>query len=377
VRRAVRSISLLLVAATVAVLLAVASAPSAHGEDPAPAPAPTPRSFTIMAVGDVLAHPGVTTAAARYGRASQQRYDYRPMFVGVAPLISRADLAICHLEAPIAPPGQRFTGYPVFGTPPEVVQGVASAGFDRCSVASNHSIDRGTAGIDATLNTLDAYGVGHSGTARTPEEAATLPIITVNGVRVAHLSYTFGLNGSHLPKGQPWRVNLIDPARIVADARTARAAGAEYVVVSLHWGVDGASWITAYQRTIADQITRDGQIDLILGAHPHLLQPISQVNGTWVVWSMGNFLTNMGGGGQGPRYEDGAVFEVRITERPGGGFATVPPVVHPTWVQRGGVFLVRPVQEQLADPAQPMAIRLQLAASLARTRRVLGPFLAP
>ena len=118
--------------------------------------------------------------------------------------------------------------------PYELAVGVAAAGFDRCSTASNHSNDTGTAGIDSTLDGLDALGLGHAGTARTAEEASpTLGIVTVNGVRVAHLSYTRFSNDG--PPSSAWQLNLVDsPVPVVDDVRAAREAGAEVVIVSIH-----------------------------------------------------------------------------------------------------------------------------------------------
>ena len=124
----------------------------------------------------------------------------------------------------MAPPGTPPDPTPPdYGVPAQVVAGIAAAGFDRCSLASNHVMDKGAAGIDATLATFDAAGLGHAGMARTPEEAGP-QLFDVNGDHVAHLSYTFSYNGMPVTNGEPWRSNLIDPDRIVAEAqRRARA----------------------------------------------------------------------------------------------------------------------------------------------------------
>jgi poly-gamma-glutamate synthesis protein (capsule biosynthesis protein) len=221
---------------------------------------------------------GDTLTLRRVNYSAQQpdgTYDYTHMFERIAPFISWADVAVCHFENPIAPPGQ-----PVIIEPPEMsaswelAPALAGAGFDRCSTASNHSMDRGAAGIDATTNALEAAGIGFHGMARTPAERRAVPF-DVNGISVAHLSYSFNFDGNALPAGEPWRSNRIDPAVIVADATQARADGAEAVIVSLHWGATGAVQPTAYQRTIAEAVTAPGVIDLIVGHHAHVLQPIS------------------------------------------------------------------------------------------------------
>ncbi|TPW08727.1 MAG: poly-gamma-glutamate synthesis protein (capsule biosynthesis protein), partial [Acidimicrobiaceae bacterium] len=294
----------------------------------------------------------------------------------VAPIIGAADLAICHLETPVAPPGQPLSTFPLYGVPAEIAAGIASAGYDRCSTASNHSLDRGTAGIDATVAALEMNGLGQSGMARSPDEV-TAPVVTVAGIAVAHLSYTYGFNGLALPAAEPWRANPIDPVRIVADALDARVRGAEIVIVSLHWGVEKVVAPTAYQREVAATITASGAVDLIVGHHAHVLQPIEVINGRWVVFGLGNSLSNMPTGDSWPAStQDGAVLTVTIEQQPDGSLAVQQPVVIPTWVDRDGGFVIRPVLSDLADPSVSDGVKAELAASLARTTAVLGPFIA-
>ncbi|HEX9260832.1 MAG TPA: CapA family protein [Acidimicrobiales bacterium] len=359
--------------AAFAVALALVPVRAVAQEEPAPSPSPpTPRSFTVAATGDILLHKTVWSAAARYGRASAQRFDFRPMFAEVRPVLSAADLAICHLETPIAPAFAPLSSYPSFGVPAEIAQAIAWAGYDRCSTASNHSLDRGKPGIDRTLDVLDAQGVGHSGTARNAAEAAP-QVFEVNGVRVSHLSYTYWFNGYRLWKDQPWRANQIDPARIVADAATARSLGAEYVIVSLHWGTEGLSTANAYQKAVAAAVTASGQIDLVLGHHAHVVQPIAVVNGHWVAYGLSNFLSGMFPTGRaGPRVADGMIVQFRITERPEGGFNTSAPSVVPTWVQQWS-YVVTPTAQR-GDLRWSAYVRRLLGASEARTRRVVGPY---
>lgn len=334
----------------------------------------TPRQVTIAVSGDVLLHRPVVTQGAVNGRASGVDHDFAPMFRLVQPLLSGVDLAICHLETPVAPPGEPYSGYPRFAVPAGIAAGLATAGFDRCSTASNHSWDRRGPGVDATLDALDAAGLGHAGTARRPEEA--LPqVIDVAGVRVAHLAATYGLNGLRLPPDEPWRVRLIDVDALIADATAARAAGAELVVVSLHWGAEYVSAPTAEQRRVAEALTASGAVDLIVGHHAHVLQPIEQVNGRWVVFGLGNFLSNQHGSRCcPPASQDGAIVVLTAAEQPGGGFVVATPVVVPTMVDRR-TFTITPVREALADPSTPPGLRTQLLASLARTEAVLGPYI--
>src|SRR5664279_3521748 len=149
------------------------------------------------------------------------------------------------------PGRQRHSYYPTFNVPHEIAPAAADAGFRSCTTASNHTIDKGLAGVQTTLNALDAAGIAHVGAARSAEEAATPKIYELGGVRVGHLDYTYGLNGQRLPASAPWIVKLIDPAQILADAKAVRAAGAQFVLVSMHWGEEYQAAPTAQQRSIA------------------------------------------------------------------------------------------------------------------------------
>jgi poly-gamma-glutamate capsule biosynthesis protein CapA/YwtB (metallophosphatase superfamily) len=312
-------------------------------------------------------------AAAHPGETGM---DFTPMLAPLAPLIESVDLGVCHLETPIAPDGEQFSTFPLYGVPPDVVPAIAAAGFDRCSTASNHSADRGTAGIARTVSVLEANGLGQAGMARTPAEI-TPHVFTVDGLQVAHLSYTFGYNGLALPAGEEWRSALIDPQRVIAEATQARILGADVVVVSLHWGVEGQRAVTAEQRAIAEAVTASGKVDLIVGHHAHVLQPIEQINGVWVIFGLGNMISNLPTTVRWPAAcEDGAVAVVDITLGADGEAVVGRPVVHPTWVDRNNGWVVHLVQRSLADPAISDGVRQRLETSLRRTGEVLAGFIA-
>jgi poly-gamma-glutamate synthesis protein (capsule biosynthesis protein) len=206
--------------------------------------------------------------------------------------------------------------------PYEIAEGVRRTGFDRCSTASNHSYDLAASGVAATLSALDAAGISHVGTARSPTEAATT-IMTVNGVRLAHLAYTRYSN-TVLP-GEPWRVNFAaSPAQVAADVDAARAAGAEVVVVSLHLSKELLSTPFPEDRQFVTNLTALAHIDLVIQHGPHVIQPVERVNGTWVYWSVGNFISGMGTAASGKysdqRTLDGLAAAARFTESASGEF---------------------------------------------------------
>jgi poly-gamma-glutamate capsule biosynthesis protein CapA/YwtB (metallophosphatase superfamily) len=313
----------------------------------------------------------------RAGRANAQgsdaEYDFRPLFAGVAPTIAGADLAICHLETPLAF-GGRFTPFPRFNGPHELAEAIADAGFDGCSTASNHSYDQASEGIDATLDVLDAAGLGHAGTARSAEEAATTSLYDVSGISVAHLSYTYGLNGFVLGADETWRVAVIDPEMIVADAARARDGGAELVVVSLHWGLEYFRMPTVAQEELARTLADSGIVDIVVGHHAHVLQPMTTIGHTLVLYGLGNMLSN-----QEPQCctvysQDGAIVTVRVADGENGVEVTGVDIT-PTWVDRSTMQIV-PVVARLAahetGDELPRWMAGHLEASLARTLDSLG-----
>ncbi|WP_405514161.1 CapA family protein [Streptomyces canus] len=281
------------VALALTALLAGGAACQAHDHETPGRPAPVaaaPRGFTLVASGDVLPHSSIIDRARFDGGGGS--YDFRPMLAGVRSVVSRADLALCHMETVYGANGD-YTGYPTFKSPPEVAQALAVTGYDGCSTASNHSLDDGSGGIRRTLDALDRAGVRHAGSARTEAEARTVTLLRAGSAKVAHLAYTYDTNGFPLPQGQPWAVNLMDEKKILADARAARKAGADVVVVSLHWGTEWQDAPDEQQVALARDLTaaRTGgrpDVDLILGTHAHVPQAYEKVNGTWVVYGMGD-----------------------------------------------------------------------------------------
>jgi len=289
-----------------------------------------PRSFTIAASGDILIHASVARAAAAYGQGGG--YDFTPMLAPTEPWIAEADLAICHLEGALSADDGGLSYYPLFVAPHTVADAIAAAGYDTCSLAGNHALDRGQQGLEETIELLEARGIAHEGTARTEEER--LPgFYRVNGVTVAHLDYTYGLNG--LPRPAWYSVNIIDPETILADARWAREQGAAFVVLTIHWGVEYQHAPTAEQEDLAERLLASPDIDLILGSHAHVVQAIDRVNGKVVVYGMGNHLSNQNSI-WGPKYhstEDGLMVQVTVTEQPDGRFAATSVEYTPTWVE--------------------------------------------
>lgn len=336
---------------------------------PARVDAPT-RRLTFGFVGDIHTHRGVNRSADRLDGT----FDYSAILGRIAPLLSWFDVALCHMEQPLAVPGT-----PVYVAPPqlsasrELARDLAAAGFDRCGTASNHAVDRGVEGLEHTLDAMDAAGLGHAGTARTPEERGP-SLFVVNGVLVAHIAYTFV--AGYLPPGESWRVNVTNTAKINADARAAREAGAQIVILDMEWGVDKIIQPTYEQKMVANAVTASGDIDLIIGHQAHVLQPISQVNGTWVVWGLGSIVSDNPSSSSWPaESQDAAVVMVDVTVD--GATVTVGrPLVYPTWCDKQNGHVIYPVSAA-DDPSVPLAKRVALSASRERSRAIVGDFFAP
>lgn len=329
-------------------------------------PTPGPDSLSIAMAGDLLTHLPLVAQAGAYGRDAGVRYDFGPMLAPMAPIVGGADLAICHLEVPLARDQAAISGYPSFGAPDELVDAIAGAGYDGCSTASNHSLDQGADGIARTLGRFDELGLHHAGTARSAEEGAAITTYDVGGASVAHLSYAYGFNGYRLPAGQPFAANQIDVARIRDDARRAREAGAQLVIVSLHWGDEYQPQPSAFQRQVAADLLPSDDIDVLVGHHAHVVQPIEQVEGTYVVWGLGNQLANQR---QVPR-TDGLTVVLHAAKEPGGRYRVAGIEAVPTYVE-GGTFKVLPVVPTVAAGASG-ALRDELLASYDRTAAVLA-----
>jgi poly-gamma-glutamate capsule biosynthesis protein CapA/YwtB (metallophosphatase superfamily) len=337
-----------------------ANAPETAGANAPPA---ATQSFDIVASGDLLIHGPVWQAAAK----PRGGYDFRPLFAAVRPIVSRAALALCHVETPMG--AGVPTGYPVFNSPKELARAIAWTGWDACSTASNHSVDKGEYGIGTTLRALDRAGVGHAGTARTRAESRRILIVPVRGLRVALLSYTYGTNG--VPTPHPWSVNLISTAQVVADARRARKHGAHFVIANFHWGSEYVHTPSLAQRDLARYLLRKRVVDVIVGQHVHVVQPIRRVAGRFVVFGEGNLISAQDAACCPAESQDGLVAVIHV--RAVGTKATVTGVDYvPTYVEHPS-FVVTPVGARLAELRRTGAGQSALAAALrASYRRTVG-----
>ena len=302
------------------VLVPAGAATVAAADKPAaidPADIQPGRTISILGVGDILVHKEIIGQALADSRGNAP--DFYAQLSGIEDLVSSVDLAVCHIEFPMGSTKGPWTAWPDLpASPPQLARAVAKVGFDTCSTASNHSFDQGFLGLSRVLNALDKSGVRHAGTARTQEEASTPTIIDVKGVPVAHLSYAYDFNGMPVPEGREWSANLINAQRIIKEAKLARKLGARIVIVSLHAGYEGDANPSPQQLEVVQKLADSGMVDLVIGHHAHVIQPVDRVGDMWVAYGHGNLLSAQSR--RDPRSGDGLATRFTFTEQEDGSF---------------------------------------------------------
>ena len=323
-----------------------------------------PSSFTIAATGDLLIHEAVADAAQ-----TSDGWDFTSMFASVAPVLSAADVAICHVETPMSPNNGFLAYYPAFIVPNQLADAIAYAGYDTCSLASNHATDGGRDGVVGTIAALDRAGVAHAGMALSAESRDEPTLLEAGEATVAHLSYTYGFNNGPLAAEDSHLSNVIDEATILTDAGRARSRGADFVVVSMHWGTNYIAEPDEMQTDLGARLLASDDVDLIIGHHAHVVQPIDAVGDKYLVYGLGNFLSNQSPEtctGCPPGTTDGVIVHFTVTLDPQDGRWSVTEVTHtPTWVDRAGYEIVDVLRDTARDPAVLAESADRTAAALA------------
>ncbi len=292
----------------------------------------TPQQLRLIFAGDIMGHASQIASAEL---KKDVQYDYTPCFEYIASILRQADLAIGNLELTL--PGQPpYQGYPMFRSPDALAPALRQAGFHLLLTANNHSNDSGPEGVIRTIQTLEAHNFYHTGTFQNAaEREAYYPLLVYkNNFRLAFLNYTYDTNG--IPTRPPVLVNEIDEALIEADMAVARQLQPDAIIVVMHWGDEYQLRENKRQRELAQKLA-DWGADLIIGAHPHVVQPIRTVlsrhpNGAEkkvpVVYSMGNFIS-----GQIKTHTDGGILVAVTLEKEGtaGALRISTPQYIPIW----------------------------------------------
>lgn len=255
---------------------------------------PKVTSVRLAAIGDILLHsPVMDDAAKRNGS-----YDFSPMFKEVKPFIEGADIAVANQETMIGGKELGLSGYPSFNSPYEIGDALKDTGIDLVTIANNHTLDRGEKAIRNAVKYWNQIDMPYTGAHISQKDRDEIRTITKNDITISFLSYTYGTNGIPVPKGKSWLVNLIDPDLIEADIKRAREIS-DVVSVSMHWGNEYEKMPNQTQIDLAESLSEMGA-DLIIGHHPHVLQPIDWIERedgtrTLVIYSLGNFLSGQEG----------------------------------------------------------------------------------
>ena len=264
-------------------------------------------TIDLLFVGDVMGHGGQIKAAEI---EKDKSYDYTPCFEFVKPIIDAADLAIANLEVtlPGKPP---YKGYPRFRSPDDLAVGLRLAGFDMLTTANNHSNDARKQGVLHTIEVLEKYGFYQTGTFKNATDREIFyPLIIYKGnFKLAFLNYTYGTNG--LATSPPTVVNLIDEKQIEKDLLEAKKLNPDYIIVLMHWGDEYKLIENKKQRILANKLL-DWGADMIVGGHPHVVQPIYQkqheTKQKLVAFSLGNFISSQ----TKPNTDGGIILKVKL-----------------------------------------------------------------
>lgn len=286
---------------------------------------PVVSKVSLVSVGDVLIHNSVYEDAK-----TANGYNFRPMFEPIRSYIETADLAIANSETIIGGSELGLSSYPTFNSPYELGDDLKATGFDVVSMANNHTLDRGEKAIQNAIRHWNKIGVLQTGASRTEAEAKKVRTLTKNGITFGFLSYTYGTNGIPVPDGKDYLVNLIDRTQIRRDIRAAQKVS-DVVAVSMHFGNEYETVPNNEQKALA-QFLADLGVQLVLGAHPHILQPSDWVTGkegnqTYVIYSAGNFISAQD---QIDRLI-GGVFGIDVTKTTLNGETTIT-LDHPTFL---------------------------------------------
>lgn len=310
---------------------------------------PQIKKIKITAVGDFLMHmPLIRTS---YDPADNS-YSFKKIFKEVEPLLKDSDFTIANLETTLSGPETGYSGYPIFNSPAQLAYDMKDMGIDMVSTANNHCLDKGLKGLSTTLDNLDAAGLKHLGTYRTPGEKVEPMLVEIQGIKVGFINYTQSTNGIPVPSGNGHAVNIINRESMVSEVQLLQEK-ADIIVAVLHFGTEYQRSPNEFQKVLVKELFESG-VDIVLGGHVHVVQPMEwqtvlrdgKETRCFVIYSLGNFVSN-----QTWRYSDcGTILNLYITRKPGEKARLESVDYVPVWVDsypEGGknLYRVLPVKE--------------------------------
>lgn len=345
---------------------------------------------TVLNTGDILIHDNVLNGA----RQDDGSYNFAAFFKEADTYIKSADYAVANLEVTLG--GEEagaYKGYPNFNSPDSLLDYLKAAGFDMLLTANNHSLDNGLAGMKRTVQQLKAKNMDFLGTKETTDDP-TYIVKDINGIKIGMVCYTYGTNKS--ANGASELINYFSSARLqdfYAEAQTVinnmKQDGAEAIVFYMHWGNEYQTTPNTYQKAAAQQLCNMG-VDVIVGAHPHVIQPVELIysedsqNTTVCLYSMGNAISNqriveMTGVCETGHTEDGVLFSYSFSRSDDGEVYLSAVDIIPIWVDRYGTsgnyqYTMYPLgsAEMANSYGLDNAVAQQAVASFERTKDIIA-----
>lgn len=263
--------------------------------EPVLPPAPTLYTLSFIAAGDNMVYYGNVRDAAKNAQGTDQKYDFKPSYTTIKPIVEEYDLAFINQETLMCGDGYDLSYYPRFNSPQELGDAVVDAGFDIIGMANNHMLDKGESGLLSTLDYWEQQPVTLTGAYRSREAFDNITVIEKNGISIALLAFTEHTNGLYLREGSMSYIPYMDK-ELVAEKVAEAENLADITIVSMHWGNEFTFKVNSVQTEYAEIICENGG-DVILGHHPHTIQPVEWIesgeNRTLCVYSLGNFMSEM------------------------------------------------------------------------------------
>lgn len=244
------------------------------------------KKLSLIMVGDCLIHESVYTAA----KSSDGNYDFTSMLKDVKPIIKKYDLAFYNQESILGGTDIGLSSYPSFNSPQEIGDAMLDAGFNLVSLANNHTLDRGIEAIDKSLEYWESKeDVYTSGSYSSFEDRDNIKVANKNGITYTLLSYTTVTNGLKRPQGQEYYLNVYEEEQVKKDIESLRDK-VDLLMVSMHFGTEYTLKQIPAQEEIATYLASLG-VDIVIGHHPHVIEPVTYIGNTLVIYSLGNFIS--------------------------------------------------------------------------------------
>ena len=240
--------------------------------------------LSLIMVGDALLHSSLYRDGYNNGT-----YNFTSQLELIKPIVQNYDLAFYNQESILGGTELGLSDYPTFNSPKEFGDAMIDAGFNLVSLANNHTLDRGEKAVISSCNYWKTKNVLTAGSYTSNEEANEIKIKEKNGIKYTLLAYTYGTNGIPVPQGKDYLVNIYSDEKVKNDIEKVRDK-VDVLLVSMHWGNEYQTEPTAEQKRQAEYLSSLG-VDIIIGTHPHIIEPITYINDTLVIYSLGNFIS--------------------------------------------------------------------------------------